>query len=60
MENNRESQVNLVRMRNFFAQAKRFEIENVRTKRLDDKEMVRQLAAGIMKLVADEGEGDGQ
>lgn len=54
MERSSQPQVNLAKVRTFFAVAKREEIENVRTKRYDDKEMVRRLAGGLMKLASEE------
>lgn len=54
MEKSSQPQVNLVKIRSFFAIAKKEEIENVRTKRYDDKEMVKRLAGGLMKLASEE------
>lgn len=54
MERSSQPQVNLAKVRIFFAIAKREEIENVRTKHYDDKEMVKRLAGGLMKLASEE------
>ena len=54
MERSSKPQVYLAKVRAFFAIAKREEIENVRTKRYDDKEMVRRLASGLMRLASEE------
>ena len=54
METNSQSQVNLVKLRTFFAAAKREEIKNVRINRYDDKEMVKRLTNGLLKLANEE------
>ena len=53
MERSSQQQVNFTKVHLFFATAKRAEIENVRTKRYDDKEMVKRLSGALMKLAGE-------
>ena len=61
MERSNGPQINKVKARQLYENAKRLEIENARTGRYDDKEMVKILTRSILKLAEeDQTEGDGE
>lgn len=51
---NNGSQINKVKARHLYEQAKRLEIENARTGKYDDKDMVRILTRAILKLAEED------
>lgn len=54
MELNNRPRINKIKARQLYEQAKRLEIENVRTGRYDDKEMVKLLTRSILKLAEED------
>lgn len=54
MEPNKGLQINKIKARQLYEQAKRLEIENARTGRYDDKEMVKLLTRSILKLAEED------
>lgn len=61
METNSGLQINKFKARQLYEKAKRLEIENARTGRYDDKEMVKLLTRSILKLAEeDQAENGGE
>lgn len=54
MATNNGLSINKVRARHLYEQAKRLEIENARTGRYDDKDMVKLLTRAILKLAEED------
>lgn len=54
MATNNERPISKVKARCLYEQAKRWEIENARTGRYDDKDMVKLLTRAILKLAEED------